>query len=130
MILPVAKFVVFSLAPFLLLLWSTSPALWGKISSSAWLLREDPSGLWDLSSGLLFSGEAVIKSLACNDLDLDIVDSTLPASVEELPLSKAQAQPASKVPTKQVCDLQSDYLVTQSQTRKSTQITKSNNMNR
>ncbi|KAJ9086013.1 hypothetical protein DSO57_1008527 [Entomophthora muscae] len=45
-------------------------------------------------------------------------------------LSKPQAQPASKVPTKRVCDQQSDYPVTQSQTRKSTQITKSINMNR
>ncbi|KAJ9063504.1 hypothetical protein DSO57_1000085 [Entomophthora muscae] len=46
------------------------------------------------------------------------------------PLLKLQAQPASEVPTKQVCDPQSNYPVTQSQNRKSTQITKSNNMNR
>ncbi|KAJ9072146.1 hypothetical protein DSO57_1030307 [Entomophthora muscae] len=85
MILPVAKFIVFSLAPFLLLLWSTSPDLWGKISSSARLVKENPSGLWDLSSGLLFYGEAVIKSLECNNLDLDIIDSTLTTLVEELP---------------------------------------------
>ncbi|KAJ9068746.1 hypothetical protein DSO57_1025508 [Entomophthora muscae] len=45
-------------------------------------------------------------------------------------LSKLQAQPASKVPTKQVCDPQSNYPVTQSQTRRSTQISKSINMNR
>ncbi|KAJ9060297.1 hypothetical protein DSO57_1032262 [Entomophthora muscae] len=45
-------------------------------------------------------------------------------------LSKQQAQPASKVLNKQVCDPQSNYLATQSQTGKSTQITKSNNMNR
>ncbi|KAJ9087616.1 hypothetical protein DSO57_1031400 [Entomophthora muscae] len=37
---------------------------------------------------------------------------------------KLQAQPASKVPTKQVCDPQFDYLGTQSQTQKSTWITK------
>ncbi|KAJ9069303.1 hypothetical protein DSO57_1019866 [Entomophthora muscae] len=35
-------------------------------------------------------------------------------------LSKPQAQPASKVPTKRVCDPQSNYPVSQSQTRKST----------
>ncbi|KAJ9049587.1 hypothetical protein DSO57_1022827 [Entomophthora muscae] len=35
-------------------------------------------------------------------------------------VSKPQAQPASKVSTKRVCDLQSDYLVTQSQTKKAT----------
>ncbi|KAJ9066291.1 hypothetical protein DSO57_1010929 [Entomophthora muscae] len=45
-------------------------------------------------------------------------------------VSKPQALPASKVPTKQVCDPPSDYPVTQSQTRKSTQITKSINLNR
>ncbi|KAJ9074379.1 hypothetical protein DSO57_1007227 [Entomophthora muscae] len=44
--------------------------------------------------------------------------------------SKPQARPASKDPTKRVRDPQSDYPVTQSQTRKSTQITKSINMNK
>ncbi|KAJ9059397.1 hypothetical protein DSO57_1002817 [Entomophthora muscae] len=45
-------------------------------------------------------------------------------------VSKPQAQAVNKVPTKQVCDPQSNYPVTQSQTRKSTQTTKSTNMNR
>ncbi|KAJ9072148.1 hypothetical protein DSO57_1030309 [Entomophthora muscae] len=71
---------VFSLASFLLLLWSISPDLWGKISSSAQLVGKDPSSLWNLPSGLLFSGEAVVKSLTCDDLHLDIVDHTLLAS--------------------------------------------------
>ncbi|KAJ9068987.1 hypothetical protein DSO57_1023193 [Entomophthora muscae] len=86
MILPALKFVVFSLAPFLLLLWSTSPDLWGKISLSAHLVGRDPSSLWDLPSGLLFSGEAVAKSLTCDDLDLDTVDHTSPVSEEAVPL--------------------------------------------
>ncbi|KAJ9066108.1 hypothetical protein DSO57_1012743 [Entomophthora muscae] len=80
MILSAVKFVVFSLAPFLLLLWSTSSDFWGEISSSAWLVGKDPSSLWGLSSGLLFSGGAVVKRLTCNDLDLDTVDHTLLAS--------------------------------------------------
>ncbi|KAJ9087933.1 hypothetical protein DSO57_1028120 [Entomophthora muscae] len=46
------------------------------------------------------------------------------------PLLKQQAQPASKVLNKRVCDPQSNYLTTQSQTKKSTRISKSNNMNR
>ncbi|KAJ9079885.1 hypothetical protein DSO57_1030816 [Entomophthora muscae] len=78
MILPALKFVVFSLAPFLLLLWSTSPDLWGKISLSARLSLGPPSGL-------LFSGEAVVKSLTCDDLDLDTVDHTSPVSEEAVP---------------------------------------------
>ncbi|KAJ9064345.1 hypothetical protein DSO57_1031680 [Entomophthora muscae] len=80
MLLPVIKFVVFSLALFLLLLCSTSPDLWGKISSSARLVGEDPSSLWDLPIGLLFSGEAVVKRLTWENLDLGTMDSTLPAS--------------------------------------------------
>ncbi|KAJ9062039.1 hypothetical protein DSO57_1014893 [Entomophthora muscae] len=83
MILPDLKFVVFSLAPFLLLLWSTSPDLWGKISLYDRLVGRDPSSLWDLPSGLLFSGEAVVKSLMCDDLD--IVDHTSPVSEEAVP---------------------------------------------
>ncbi|KAJ9088593.1 hypothetical protein DSO57_1021486 [Entomophthora muscae] len=85
MILPALKFVVFSLAPFLLLLWSTSPDLWGKISLSARLVGRDPSSLWDLPSGLLFSGEALVKSLTCDDLDLDMVDHTSPVSEKAVP---------------------------------------------
>ncbi|KAJ9050412.1 hypothetical protein DSO57_1014635 [Entomophthora muscae] len=85
MILPALKFVVFSLALFLLLLWTTSPDLWGKISLSARLVDRDPSSLWDLPSGLLFSGEAVVKSLMCNDLDLDTADHTLSVSEEAVP---------------------------------------------
>ncbi|KAJ9055516.1 hypothetical protein DSO57_1003214 [Entomophthora muscae] len=42
-------------------------------------MGEDPSSLWDLPSGLLFSEEAVVKSLTCDNLDLDIMVPTLPA---------------------------------------------------
>ncbi|KAJ9063143.1 hypothetical protein DSO57_1003275 [Entomophthora muscae] len=78
MILPVLKFVVFSLAPFLLLLWLISPDLWSKITSSAQLVGDHPSSFLDLPSGLLLSGEAVVKSLTCDDLDLNAVDYVLP----------------------------------------------------
>ncbi|KAJ9088347.1 hypothetical protein DSO57_1024041 [Entomophthora muscae] len=83
MILPVLKFVVFSLAPFLLLLWSTSPDLWLKISSSACLVGDNPSSLLDLPSGLFSSEEAVVKSLICDNLDLSAVDYALTAPVDE-----------------------------------------------
>ncbi|KAJ9062767.1 hypothetical protein DSO57_1007123 [Entomophthora muscae] len=70
MILLVVKFVVFSLGPFFLLLWSTSPNLWSRISSSAQLLSEDPPSLLSLPRNLFHSGEAVVKSLTYDDLDL------------------------------------------------------------
>ncbi|KAJ9079067.1 hypothetical protein DSO57_1039363 [Entomophthora muscae] len=47
-----------------------------------------------------------------------------------LVVSNQQAQSANKVLSKRVCDPQPNYPVTQSQTRKLTQISKSNNMNR
>ncbi|KAJ9076552.1 hypothetical protein DSO57_1025064 [Entomophthora muscae] len=80
MILPVLKFVVFSLALFLLLLWLTLPDLWSKITSSAQLVGDHPSSLLNFPSGLLLSGEAVVKSLTCDDLDLNIVDYILPST--------------------------------------------------
>ncbi|KAJ9082376.1 hypothetical protein DSO57_1005240 [Entomophthora muscae] len=46
------------------------------------------------------------------------------------PLSKQQAQPANKVPSKWVYDLQPDYPFTQNQVRKTTLIAKYNNMNK
>ncbi|KAJ9050481.1 hypothetical protein DSO57_1013936 [Entomophthora muscae] len=70
--------------------------------------------------------------LGCNEPYLcpGILDFSHKDPVQLLVVSKLQALPVSKVPTKQVCDLQSNYQVTQRQTRKSAQITKSNNMNR
>ncbi|KAJ9055465.1 hypothetical protein DSO57_1003545 [Entomophthora muscae] len=85
MILLALKFVFFSLAPFLLLLWSTSPDLWGKISLLTRLVGSNPASLWDLPSSLLFSREAVVKSLTCDNLDLDVVELALPSSEEVVP---------------------------------------------
>ncbi|KAJ9067109.1 hypothetical protein DSO57_1003022 [Entomophthora muscae] len=83
MILPALKFVVFSLAPFLLLLWGTSPDLWTRISSLARLVGDNLSSLLHLPSGLLISGEALVKSLSCNNLDLHATDHTLLAPLTE-----------------------------------------------
>ncbi|KAJ9086782.1 hypothetical protein DSO57_1000407 [Entomophthora muscae] len=69
MVLPVLKLVAFSLTSFLLLLWSTLPNLWSKITSSA--------------RGLLLSGEAVVKSLKCDDLDLNVNNYILPSTEGE-----------------------------------------------
>ncbi|KAJ9052116.1 hypothetical protein DSO57_1037374 [Entomophthora muscae] len=88
MILPVLRFVVFSLAPFLLLLWSTSPDLWSKLSSLAQLASVAPSSLLSLPGSLIYSGEAVVTSLTCDDLDLEDVNCASPAPVsKEAPMS-------------------------------------------
>ncbi|KAJ9090437.1 hypothetical protein DSO57_1002743 [Entomophthora muscae] len=88
MILPVIKFVAFSLAPFLLLLWSTSPDLWSKISSLVQLASGAPSSLLSLPGSPLYSREAVVKILTCDDLDLDDDDYASPAPVgKKAPMS-------------------------------------------
>ncbi|KAJ9078874.1 hypothetical protein DSO57_1002111 [Entomophthora muscae] len=78
MILLILKFAVFSLAPFLLLLWSTSPDLWSWLSSLARLVSNDPSSILRFFPGLLVSGEALVKSLTCDNLDLHSSDPVLP----------------------------------------------------
>ncbi|KAJ9049005.1 hypothetical protein DSO57_1028947 [Entomophthora muscae] len=78
MILLALKFAVFSLAPFLLLLWSTSPDLWSCLSSLARLVGDGLSSILHFLSGLLVSGEALVKSLTCNDSDLHSADPILP----------------------------------------------------
>ncbi|KAJ9087602.1 hypothetical protein DSO57_1031517, partial [Entomophthora muscae] len=52
MIFPIFKFVIFTLALVLLLIWSTSPELWGHISFSASLAEEDPSQFLSLLENL------------------------------------------------------------------------------
>ncbi|KAJ9050399.1 hypothetical protein DSO57_1014623 [Entomophthora muscae] len=84
MLLPVIKFVVFSLAPFLLLLWSTSPDLWFCLSSSGRLVGDNPSSLLHLPTSFLISGEALVKSLTCDNLDLSSADPALLAPVVDV----------------------------------------------
>ncbi|KAJ9053015.1 hypothetical protein DSO57_1028364 [Entomophthora muscae] len=88
MILPVLRFVVFSLVPFVLLLWTASLNLWSCISSSVCFAGDNPSSLLHLPSELLLSGETIVKSLTCYDLDFCAVNYTVPApTLEELPVS-------------------------------------------
>ncbi|KAJ9071373.1 hypothetical protein DSO57_1037575 [Entomophthora muscae] len=86
---------VFSLALFLLLLWSTSPDLWDQLLSSARLVGDNPSSLLHLPGSLLVSGETLIKILTCNDLDLYLADPALhsPVVAEVLtpPLSRTES---------------------------------------
>ncbi|KAJ9075052.1 hypothetical protein DSO57_1000335 [Entomophthora muscae] len=96
MILPALKFVAFSLAPFLLPLWLTSPDLWSKITSYAWLVGDNLSSLLNFPSGLLLSEEAVVKSLTYDNLDLDAVGYKLPYSEgERMPMPPFPSQEES-----------------------------------
>ncbi|KAJ9053373.1 hypothetical protein DSO57_1024762 [Entomophthora muscae] len=45
MILPIIKFAVFTLAPCLILLWTTAPDLWSQFSASARLVGDNPYSL-------------------------------------------------------------------------------------
>ncbi|KAJ9090395.1 hypothetical protein DSO57_1002708, partial [Entomophthora muscae] len=76
MIIPIFKFVVFTLPPVLLFIWFTSPNLWEQIFSSVpplgnnlshllYLVEDLPGRVQDL----LISGKRLMKSLTCNDLD-------------------------------------------------------------
>ncbi|KAJ9089247.1 hypothetical protein DSO57_1014998 [Entomophthora muscae] len=83
MIHPVLKFMVFSLTPFLLILWSTSPDLWLQISSSAHFVGNNPASLLQLPSSFLVTGEALVKSLTCDNLDLHSSGPDLHVSLAE-----------------------------------------------
>ncbi|KAJ9083753.1 hypothetical protein DSO57_1031566 [Entomophthora muscae] len=88
MILPVLKFVVFSLGPFLLLLWTTSPDLWACLSSFTCLAGNNPYSLLHLPTELFTSGKDVVKSLTCDNLEFNAVDHAVPGPTsEEVPVS-------------------------------------------
>ncbi|KAJ9085215.1 hypothetical protein DSO57_1016195 [Entomophthora muscae] len=51
-------------------------------------MSEAPSSFLSLPGTLLYSGEAVMKSLNCNDLDLDDIDyASLALVAKEVPMS-------------------------------------------
>ncbi|KAJ9068436.1 hypothetical protein DSO57_1028611 [Entomophthora muscae] len=57
--------------------------LWSKISSYEQLVGDNPSSLLNLPSSLLFSGEIIVKSLTCNNLDFEFFDYALPNPMGE-----------------------------------------------
>ncbi|KAJ9072955.1 hypothetical protein DSO57_1021584 [Entomophthora muscae] len=86
MIFPVLRFVVFSLVPFVLLLWTASPNLWSWISSSVCLAGDNSSSLLHIPGALLLLGETIVKSLTCDNLDFHAIDLTVPTpTLEEVP---------------------------------------------
>ncbi|KAJ9078284.1 hypothetical protein DSO57_1008113 [Entomophthora muscae] len=69
------KFVAFTLAPVLVIIWSTSPDLWGCLSSLAFYVGEDPLHLLHLledlprhDQDLVATGKKLAKSLTCDYL--------------------------------------------------------------
>ncbi|KAJ9081708.1 hypothetical protein DSO57_1011956 [Entomophthora muscae] len=95
MLIPICKFVIFTLSPGLILIWSTSPDVLGKISSSVLSVSNSPSHFLhlvkDLPSrvhDLLISVEHLVKSLTCNDLEPSLLDlSPGPLHEEDSPSS-------------------------------------------
>ncbi|KAJ9050613.1 hypothetical protein DSO57_1012816 [Entomophthora muscae] len=76
MLVPLAKFVIFTLVLALFLIWSTSPKLWTCISSSVYLAGVNLYNLLHLldnlpgkATGLLFTGETLVCSLTCNNVE-------------------------------------------------------------
>ncbi|KAJ9048026.1 hypothetical protein DSO57_1039100 [Entomophthora muscae] len=96
MIAPIFKFVVFTLAPIFLLIWSTTPDFWDHLSLSASYVGENPFHLLlflgDLpgqAHGLAVAGGKVVKSLTINNLELPLPISELEVS-PKISFSKCQ----------------------------------------
>ncbi|KAJ9089037.1 hypothetical protein DSO57_1016977 [Entomophthora muscae] len=77
---PVVKIMVFSLAPALLLIWSTSPDLWGKIYLSAFLMKGNPTQVLHLpnilpgkATELLLTGKTLVQISTCNNREFSLV---------------------------------------------------------
>ncbi|KAJ9056478.1 hypothetical protein DSO57_1032658, partial [Entomophthora muscae] len=94
MLVPILKFVVFTLLPALLFIWSTSLDLWERISSSVLIVSNNPSHLLYLAEDLpgraqdfITSSEHLVKSLTCDDLDLFFLEVFLGLLYEEDPIS-------------------------------------------
>ncbi|KAJ9060087.1 hypothetical protein DSO57_1034577 [Entomophthora muscae] len=67
---------MFTLAPLVILLWTTAPKLWSRFSTSAQLVGNNPSSLLYLPGKLFVSGEKIVKSLTCDNLEFPPVDYT------------------------------------------------------
>ncbi|KAJ9054151.1 hypothetical protein DSO57_1017626 [Entomophthora muscae] len=92
MLLPLLRSVAFTLAPVLVLIWSTFPDLLRWIASSAYQIGDNPSKLFHLwenlpsqVQGLLVGDENVVKSLTCDNIDLFSSELVLKALTQEIP---------------------------------------------
>ncbi|KAJ9072675.1 hypothetical protein DSO57_1024929 [Entomophthora muscae] len=91
------KFVAFTLAPALVLVWTTSPELWSCVSHSLHLVGSDPSHfihVFDNFPGwtqvILATIENIVRSLTCDDLKLPFLEisfATPPLQLSQMPPS-------------------------------------------
>ncbi|KAJ9055787.1 hypothetical protein DSO57_1039572 [Entomophthora muscae] len=94
MLLLVVKFVIFTLVPSLLLIWSILPELCTYISSSSFLVRETPAqflcildNLPGKSNDLLFTGKNLVFSLTRDNSEFSPAIAVLRTVQEEKPLT-------------------------------------------
>ncbi|KAJ9077685.1 hypothetical protein DSO57_1014307 [Entomophthora muscae] len=90
MLVSVFKFVVFTLAPVLVFILTTSPYLWGQIFSSAHYTGDNPTHFLYLlnnlpgrAQDLLVTEDYLFNSLTCDDLELLSPDSEIADLVEK-----------------------------------------------
>ncbi|KAJ9071419.1 hypothetical protein DSO57_1037123 [Entomophthora muscae] len=77
MLVPLSKFVVYTLVPALVMIWCTTPDLWGRISHTLCCVGADPGQFMLLledipgrAQDILATSENVVRSLTCDDLKL------------------------------------------------------------
>ncbi|KAJ9081031.1 hypothetical protein DSO57_1018810 [Entomophthora muscae] len=94
MLEPLAKFVVYTLAPALVMIWCTTPDLWGCISHSFHHVGANPDQFMHIletipgrAQDILATIENVIRRLTCNDLKFSALDPVPSMTPSPAPLS-------------------------------------------
>ncbi|KAJ9077831.1 hypothetical protein DSO57_1012869 [Entomophthora muscae] len=95
--MPLIKFVVFALAPALVVIWTNSPDLWSCISYKFNHVRSNPTQFMHIledfpgrAQEILITSENVVRSLTCDDLEFSALKSvplTPPGPALPVPLS-------------------------------------------
>ncbi|KAJ9069454.1 hypothetical protein DSO57_1018374 [Entomophthora muscae] len=117
MLVPLAKFVVFTLAPALVMIWSTSPDLWGNISHSFHSIGANPNQFLHIfediprrAQYILTTNENIVRCLVCDELEF-------PASKQ--PPLRPKVCPAQRPSEDPIVQAQEDGLGTQESAPKS-----------
>ncbi|KAJ9062354.1 hypothetical protein DSO57_1011705 [Entomophthora muscae] len=97
------KFVAFTLAPALVMIWTTSPDLWSCVPHLFHHVGTNPSQLMHMfenlpgrAQGILTTSENVVRSLTCNDLEfpaLEPVSLTPPSLALSVPPTEDPVTP-------------------------------------
>ncbi|KAJ9080930.1 hypothetical protein DSO57_1019739 [Entomophthora muscae] len=93
MLVPFVKFVVYTLAPALVLIWCTTQDLWGFISHSIHHVGANPYQFINLlenfpkrAQDIFATSENVVRSMTCDNLELSALDSFPPMTPSPDPL--------------------------------------------